>query len=591
MNSKTKALATAGIFAGLIFLLGMTPIGLIPLGFINLTIVHIPVIVGAIVTSRRVALALGGAFGIASTLAAFGMSLAAQSGLAGMLLEKSPLALIIMCIVPRLLIPMTTRMTYEKLTASISSRSTQKNKKKRSLAIIVSSVVGSLTNTVFYLGLMGIFFSYYGLWNAFTGILSTTLFIGAACEAIAAALIAVPVVNAVSESKKSGFDAPSVKLADDEAAPSEDEDDGGVDDCNVAILPATDSLLPELTPVMQRKHDKCMEYLRSGAVVMADAAFNGFAAGFEKDEDLFNANMYAVMRFIEMSKYQTASVRLAQALKNDNMPQMLTPDNKHLVLGIMNIIHASVVNDAPNPVHAKVVDSMFTEATDLVLADNIAEAAVKFLDYIDSIGAKDRVIQNVEECEESYAQGENEPEYNSNSFTSARPVIADDPVEEGIGESAIAVIPTAAGVLTNISGDSVATDTIRLLGSRATETDFENFVCSVPDVFDRINADLFVILTYLERRMYKQTVRAITRCLRRDYSRDIFLSDDTNSVIVGILNVVNMSVKNMMTDEDVMLESDNIMHKTIEFVKQGAIPIAIQTLGKYYIVSGLAKSK
>lgn len=196
--NKTKTLAITGILTGMVFLLGMTPIGLIPLGFINLTIVHIPVIIGSMLTERKTSILLGLAFGIASTLAAFGLSLAAQSGLAMALLAYSPLAVIAMCIIPRILVPLVTRSVYDLLTKLILKNDTE-NTLKQSTVITISAILGSLTNTVFYLGLMGVFFYYYGIWGRFTAIFSVTLAIGALCEAIAAAVISSPVVIAVSK--------------------------------------------------------------------------------------------------------------------------------------------------------------------------------------------------------------------------------------------------------------------------------------------------------------------------------------------------------------------------------------------------------
>lgn len=194
---KTKDIALTGILAGIIFMLGMTPIGLIPLGFINLTIVHIPVIVGSMVLKKKSStVILGAAFGLASTLAAFGLALSAQSGLALALMAYSPVAVVVMCMLPRLCIPLTTRFTYDGL-KKLFIKKDKYNKGTQTFAISIAAVVGSLTNTVLYLGLMGVFFAIFGIWGKFTAIFSLILFIGAICEAIAAAIIAVPVVLAV----------------------------------------------------------------------------------------------------------------------------------------------------------------------------------------------------------------------------------------------------------------------------------------------------------------------------------------------------------------------------------------------------------
>lgn len=188
METKTKTLTLAGIFTALVFLLAMTPVGLIPLGFLNLTIVHIPVIIGTIVLGWKMGLLLGAAFGIASALAAFGLSLAAQSGLSLVLIAQKPLgpiAVIAMCILPRLLIPITTYAVYSLL-----------KKKSHVLAIAIAAIVGSLTNTVGYLGIMGGLFNFYGMWDKFAvPILSVAILIAVSAEATAASIIAAPVAK------------------------------------------------------------------------------------------------------------------------------------------------------------------------------------------------------------------------------------------------------------------------------------------------------------------------------------------------------------------------------------------------------------
>lgn len=193
MFSNTKQLATAGIFAGFIFLLAMTPVGLIPLGFINLTIVHIPVIIGAMVFDRKTSVILGGAFGLASTLTAFGLSLANQSGLCQMLIAEGisgAIEVVIMSMIPRMLIPITTRCMFDLMTKCTGNVY---------VSSAVAAVVGSVTNTVLYLGLMGAFLASHGLWGKFAAIITGMLILAATCEAIVAAVIAAPTVKILKD--------------------------------------------------------------------------------------------------------------------------------------------------------------------------------------------------------------------------------------------------------------------------------------------------------------------------------------------------------------------------------------------------------
>ena len=185
METKTKTLTLAGIFTALVFLLAMTPVGLIPLGFLNLTIVHIPVIIGTIVLGWKMGLLLGAAFGLASALSAFGLALTAPSGLSVLLIAQKPFgpfAVIAMCILPRLLIPITTYGVYSLLKT-----------KSQVLAIAIAAIVGSLTNTVGYLGIMGGLFHFYGMWDKFAApILSVTILIAVSAQATATAINYAP---------------------------------------------------------------------------------------------------------------------------------------------------------------------------------------------------------------------------------------------------------------------------------------------------------------------------------------------------------------------------------------------------------------
>ena len=56
-----------GLLAGLIFLMGQTPLGLIPLGFCNVTLLVIPVAVGTIYMGWKNGLILGATFAATST--------------------------------------------------------------------------------------------------------------------------------------------------------------------------------------------------------------------------------------------------------------------------------------------------------------------------------------------------------------------------------------------------------------------------------------------------------------------------------------------------------------------------------------------
>jgi len=191
----TRKLVLYALFIALIFLLGLTPVGLIPLGFINVTILCIPTIIGTIVLGMKAGILLGFFFGLASTLSAFGISMVPQSALAAALLGVSPLDVIVMSFIPRLLVPVVTSLVYQ-----LCCR-----KKQHALAVAPAAVLGSLTNTVFYLGLMLLFYTMAGLDSApVLGIIGGTGIIAGSLEAVAAAVIATPCVMAIRKMYKAG---------------------------------------------------------------------------------------------------------------------------------------------------------------------------------------------------------------------------------------------------------------------------------------------------------------------------------------------------------------------------------------------------
>ena len=189
MRDQTRQMVLTAMFSAIILLLGMTPLGLIPLGFINVTILCVPVIIGTIILGLGRGLMLGIFFGLCSTLSMYGMSMTPPSSLAAAVLLKSPLLAIIMCMVPRILVPVATHFTYRFIAGGDEiSRS----------AVPTAAVVGSMTNTIFYLGLMLWFYKILNI--EALGLLTIIGGVGAiagTAEAVVAALISGAVVYAL----------------------------------------------------------------------------------------------------------------------------------------------------------------------------------------------------------------------------------------------------------------------------------------------------------------------------------------------------------------------------------------------------------
>lgn len=189
MDQYIKRFTWTAILASLVALLGMTPLGLIPLGFINVTILCVPVILGTLLQGLRSGLLLGAVFGAVSTARMF----MGPSALVAPLLGANTLLAVAMCVLPRLLIPLVAHFSYRLMQRG----------RYRAVSAPVASALGSLTNTVFYLGLMLVFYRLAGLDSTAvqTLILGTGLIAGSA-EAVVAALLVPAILAAVKKMMK-----------------------------------------------------------------------------------------------------------------------------------------------------------------------------------------------------------------------------------------------------------------------------------------------------------------------------------------------------------------------------------------------------
>ena len=190
MNKSTTRLTLTALFVALVLLFGLTPIGMIPLGFINITILGIPVVVGTLVLGLKAGLLLGLCFGIVSGLSAFGYSpFASPSALAGTLAAANWVLAWVMCLVPRLLVPVSAHLIYR-----AAARGNTQSKR----ALSCAAVAGSLTNTVLYLGLMLLFYRLLGLDDSrVLALIGGTALIAGSAEAVVNALITPAVVIAL----------------------------------------------------------------------------------------------------------------------------------------------------------------------------------------------------------------------------------------------------------------------------------------------------------------------------------------------------------------------------------------------------------
>lgn len=200
-REKLRKMILAAIFIAMILLLAFTPmLGYIKIGALSITTIGIPVIIGAIILGPYYGMLLGFVFGMTSFLQCF---LGDAFGAA--LVSISPVRTFIVCIIPRILVGLVPALLFR----LIMKRPTN----SRSVAVFVSALAGSLTNTVFFLGFLGLLFGQTDFIKGLqmqedgTRISLIALLVGfasvnAIAEAVATAIIAPPVYFALMPHKK-----------------------------------------------------------------------------------------------------------------------------------------------------------------------------------------------------------------------------------------------------------------------------------------------------------------------------------------------------------------------------------------------------
>lgn len=201
MNRKTRKLTIAALLAAICFVLGLTPVGYIPIPPVSMTLLCLPVIIGTVTEGLGVGLLLSIVFGITSFFKAIGLTMVPDP-LGTYLLEISTIRTIAVIFIPRLLIPVTTWLIYRSITG-VSG-------KRRKIATGIAAFVGSVTNTVFFLGAMYLLFlpeidkvaaGFETTPDLLFGVLAGLGAVNGLPEAVVAVLLCVPIVWAITKSK------------------------------------------------------------------------------------------------------------------------------------------------------------------------------------------------------------------------------------------------------------------------------------------------------------------------------------------------------------------------------------------------------
>ncbi len=207
-NKKLIEFVETALLIAVIFLLTFVPnIGYIPINpAINVTIIHIPVIIGSIILGPKKGALLGFAFGLSSFIKNTFFSTSAMSFVFSPLTHISvgyylgALYSLIICFIPRILVGVVPHYVYKLL----------KKKIPDSISLFVSGVLGSLTNTILVMSLIGILFSkeYTQMLGekAANGIfyfIGITICTNGILEAVVAAVLCAVIVKALVKARKS----------------------------------------------------------------------------------------------------------------------------------------------------------------------------------------------------------------------------------------------------------------------------------------------------------------------------------------------------------------------------------------------------
>lgn len=150
--------AFLSILIAIIFILTFTPIGFINLVVIKATIIHIPVIIGSILLGPKRGAILGASFGLASlisnTLMPSLLSFAFSPFMPVYGTDHGSLMALIVCFVPRILVGIVPWYVCRLWDGRMKPRSSG----SQTISFTVAAVLGSMTNTIFVMGLIYILF-------------------------------------------------------------------------------------------------------------------------------------------------------------------------------------------------------------------------------------------------------------------------------------------------------------------------------------------------------------------------------------------------------------------------------------------------
>lgn len=197
-NNKTQYLAFMALFLAIEIVLVITPLGYIQLGLISATIMHIPVIIAGISLGRKAGAQLGFVFGLTSMLNATfrpGPTSFIFSPFITVAGVSGNWTSLIIAFVPRILTGYLAGLIYQQL---------QKRNVNDNICVIVAALLGTLTNTIFVLSGIYLFFGpqYAQIMNiayqALIGVIFTIVATNGIGEAILAVISSLLICKAIA---------------------------------------------------------------------------------------------------------------------------------------------------------------------------------------------------------------------------------------------------------------------------------------------------------------------------------------------------------------------------------------------------------
>jgi len=149
-STKVRQITLAAILTAIILLMAFTPLGYLRVGLVSITFLVIPVVIGGMTLGPIWGGFLGAVFGATSFAQCF---MGDMFGAA--LVAISPIATLVTCFIPRILIGVVAGLLFPAI---------WKASKNGVLSFVVTAVVGTLTNTILFVGMVIVFFqsSYFG---------------------------------------------------------------------------------------------------------------------------------------------------------------------------------------------------------------------------------------------------------------------------------------------------------------------------------------------------------------------------------------------------------------------------------------------